>query len=107
MKGMEWQTILGIILLVVLAVLLVAIIIPISGTGEGTTVDMNFRLYCSLWAGKGYKGTIVEREGKPAIDMNEPCTRALKLDCPTHPECMTTDDWPKCIAACRVASPES
>jgi len=106
MRGMEFETLLAIILLVVVLALLASYFMPgLFAIGPATTADVNFRFYCDLWAAQGYKGTKVERKHDPAVDMNAPCTRALGLDCGSD-KCMTSDDWPKCIAACKVATVE-
>ncbi len=108
MKGLEWKLLIGIILVVVAAVILITVFgLPIFAIGPETTEELNFRFYCDLWAAEGYKGTEIERKDKPTVDMNEPCTKHLKLDCASYPECMATNsDWKRCIAECKVTIAE-
>ena len=110
MKGLEWRTLLAIVILVLLSILMVSVFIgPIWATGPETEQQIKFRFYCVLWAQKGYRGTWIEMEHEPNVDMDTYCTRALRIDCPAYPNCMGDEsdpNWDKCRAACKVAAPK-
>ena len=109
MKGIELQTILGIVLLVVIAVLLVsAFLIPTANAGQDVSKQKDFRWYCTFWARNGYQGTYFEIEGEGTVYMNSYCTRALGIPCSIpsdiHGGCLPTDgdpNWDKCRSMCR------
>lgn len=116
MKGMEFRIILAIVIFALLLVLISAAFIPtIFASGNKSTGDINFELYCGVWAGNGFRGSTIELVSGQQIDMNEQCTRAMGKNCITDSdgngltECLpktttSTPEWEQCKAACRKST---
>ncbi len=110
MKGMEWRTLLGIVILVLLTVLIASsFILPIGAIGVDVQFEKDFRYYCFFWSTNTYRGTTVTMDGQE-ISMNPLCTRALGILCFDEEGCMpdnpSAPEWDECRNLCRLSKTE-
>ena len=108
MKGMEWETALSIIILIVLLILVASyFLVPLANVGTDAEREKNFRHFCILWSRQhGYEGDVVERKNYQDEDMDPHCTWALRIDCAT-PDigCMPDDPYAEEWERCRFSNP--
>jgi len=112
--GFTLKTLMGLILLLLLAFLFFSIfIMPVQTTGEELWGIKDFRWYCMFWAEDGYQGKFADIKGVKE-PMHKHCTKELGIPCPAPSEgapdyggCMQTEtQWEKCRDACRLKKPE-